>query len=325
MNNYQLTVITPVYNSAKYIERFLKNFDEANHHQVAELIFIDDGSTDNSQQLLVEAANNRNDIKVLTQNHQFQSAARNLGMENARGKFLLFLDVDDTFSNQLFDIMLDQIKNYDLAICGINRVLKDNTLVLNKSVLEDVHSKEEIAKKFLLDRDQMDSGLWNKLFKANIIRDNNLKFSNKNFVEDILFVFNYLMCIEPTKINFYHHPLYTYYQNPQTTTTSYYPELDQLADSYIEQVDTTLIQHNVPNRNELALNTAIRTKVYVIHRHILGDANWNTAKQKEFLTKLLEQVKNSQLLPRKYQIGILLMKLFPNLYIHVYRQYKRVH
>lgn len=325
MNNYKLTIITPVYNSAKYIKRFIKNFDMANQHHVAELLFIDDGSTDNSRQLLNEVANQRDNVSVLTQNHQFQSAARNLGMKHAHGDYFLFLDVDDTFSDQLFDTMLNQIKNHDLAICGIKRVLKDNTLTLNKSVLEEADTKADIAKKFLLDRDQMDSGLWNKLFKANIIKDNHLQFSNKNFVEDILFVFNYLMCIDPSKINYYHHPLYTYYQNPRTTTTSYYSELDQLADSYIQQVDATLAQHNIPNRNELAVNTTIRTKVYVIHRHILGDTTWNAAKQKEFLTLLLAQVKNSDLLPRKYQVGILLMKLFPNLYIKAYRQYKRVH
>lgn len=321
-----ISIITPVFNSQKYIKRFFNNFNQANKDKIAELIFIDDGSTDNTPTIINELASTNDNVKFYKQDHQYQSAARNLGMSHASGKYFLFLDVDDTFSPELFTTMLKNIQDYSLVICGINRVLSNNTLVLNNSVLEGATTKDEIAKKFLLNRDQMDSGLWNKIFRADIIQQNHLSFSNKNFVEDILFVFNYLMCINANEIKFVHKALYTYYQNSNTTTTSYYPELDGLADSYISQVSETLQRQNISDYQEIVVNTAIRTQVYVIHRHILGDRLWNAHKQKEFLNRLTNQFKNSQeLLPTKYKLGLKVMKIAPNIYIKLYRLYKHVH
>lgn len=325
MNNPVISVITPIYNSAKYINNFIDNFNKANQKKIAELILVDDGSTDNTVDLIKQQIKLDAPIKLFTQHHQFQSAARNLGMKYANGTYYLFLDADDTFDFHLFNILLTNIKDNDLVICGINRVLQNNTLILNNSVLEGSKSKEEIAKRFLLDRDQMDSGLWNKLFKASIIKKNNLSFTNKNFVEDILFVFKYLMVINPSKIKFIHEPLYTYYQNSGTTTTTYYPELDSLAESYVDQVRKCLINTRIKDSDLLIINTAIRTEMYVIHRHILGDSNWNSQKQKVFVKHLKKQFTNTQLLPIKYKIGLWTMQYLPVTYIQIYQLYKRVH
>lgn len=325
MNNPVISVITPTYNSAEYINRFIDNFNKANQKGIAELILVDDGSRDNTITLIKQRISPNDQIKLLTQDHQFQSAARNLGMKYASGDYYLFLDADDTFDPEFFNILLNNSENNDLVICGINRVLQDNTLVLNKSVLEGYQSKNKIAKRFLIDRDQMDSGLWNKLFKANIIKENNLSFTNKNFVEDILFVFKYLMTINPSKIKFIHKPLYVYYQNSGTTTTTYYPELDSLAKSYIDQVRKCLIKNHIKNENLLTINTAIRTEIYVIHRHILGDNRWNALKQKAFIKSLKTQFTNTQFLPFKYKVGLLTMQYLPATYIKIYQLYKRVH
>lgn len=321
-----ISVITPVYNCEKDIQPFIDNFNQASVGLSTELLLIDDGSNDHTLDLIQKFSQKQDNILALTQHHLFQSAARNKGIAHAHGRYFLFMDVDDRFSTNLFHRMINQIKGKDLAICGISRILQDNILNMNKSVLEGANTKDEIAKRFLIERDQMDSGLWNKIFKASIIKDNDLQFSNKNFVEDILFLFKYLMCIDPHKIAFIHEALYTYYQNRGTTTTTYYSELDQLADSYIRQVDACLKQHGIANRTALVANTFARTKIYVLHRHILGDTNWNAAKQKKFLSHLKDKLKNSsQLLPAKYHWGLIAMQLVPHLYIITYRAYKRIH
>lgn len=326
MSTPTISVITPVYNCEKDVQPFIDNFNKASTGLSTELLLIDDGSSDRTRSLIRHAAEKQSNIHALAQQHLFQSAARNKGMANANGKYFLFLDVDDRFSTQLFQQMIAKIEQNDLVICGINRVLKNNTLNMSHSVLEGASSKEELAKRFLLTRDQMDSGLWNKIFKADIINKNRLQFTNKNFVEDILFLFKYLMCINPQRIAYIHEPLYTYYQNSGTTTTTYYPELDQLAKSYVSQVDKCLADHHIASRAELVANTFVRTEVYVLHRHILGDAKWNAGKQKKFLSQLSNQLKNSsQLLPIKYRLGLIAMQFAPRLYIVTYRAYKHVH
>lgn len=326
MNSPIISVITPIYNSDRYIDRFINNYLRASQKIKSELIIIDDGSTDKSIERVIKYQQSNSNIYLYKQSHQYQSAARNLGMKHASGKYLMFLDIDDIFDDNLFSIMINGTRDKKLAICGINRVLSNNTLKLRNSVLEGAINKDELAERFLLDRDQMDSGLWNKIFLKKVIIDNHLLFSNKNFVEDILFVFNYLMCINPQEIRYIHKCLYTYFQNTGTSTTTYQAELDKLALSYVDQVKSILAQHNIKNANVLVANTFVRTEIYIIHRHILGDKEWNQQKQKEFLNQMHKRSKNSlSLLPYKYRVGLVLMNIVPVLYIDLYKLYKRIH
>lgn len=100
-----ISVIIPVYNAEKYLpdtlsdlrRQTLKNF---------EIIFVDDGSTDDSLAILNCAAEADSRVHVLHQKNQYAGAARNRGMENAKGKYLLFLDADDRFDATLLQSAL---------------------------------------------------------------------------------------------------------------------------------------------------------------------------------------------------------------------------
>ena len=91
-----ISVILPTYNNGKYIERAVNSVINQEVEEL-ELIVINDGSTDNSAEILEDLAGKHSCIRVITQENRGVSAARNAGLDAASGEFVDFLDGDDTF------------------------------------------------------------------------------------------------------------------------------------------------------------------------------------------------------------------------------------
>ena len=107
MKEKLLSIIVPVYNAERYVDRLLQEFIKQNLEKV-EIILIDDGSKDNSFSICNEYANKNESIIVFHQENQGASAARNKGIELAKGKYIVFVDSDDGISEQ-----------YVEHVCGI--------------------------------------------------------------------------------------------------------------------------------------------------------------------------------------------------------------
>ena len=112
-----VSIIIPVYNSEKYIRECLDSLLKQTYINF-EIICIDDGSQDLSFEILKEYENRDNRIIVLSQKNQFAGIARNTGMKIARGKYLLFLDSDDFFCNDMLENLIRkaEIDNTDILI-----------------------------------------------------------------------------------------------------------------------------------------------------------------------------------------------------------------
>ena len=101
-----LSVVSPVYNGSAYLTPFL----ESVLHQTFsdfELIMVDDGSTDDSVQIIQTYQEKDARIHLIRQNHQGAGSARNVGLSQAKGQYIIFLDSDDWFNEDFFKIMLD--------------------------------------------------------------------------------------------------------------------------------------------------------------------------------------------------------------------------
>ncbi|MCL5457655.1 glycosyltransferase [Loigolactobacillus coryniformis] len=322
-----LSIIVPTYNAAAYIDQFINNVLTSVNMPSFEIIFVDDGSTDDTRDIILKAKRKYNNISFYEQKHQRQAAARNLGMQHAKGVFFSFLDVDDSFAPDMFMKMLDAIKKDNLVITGIWRVLsRNNKINESVSILQGITDYSELISRYLISRVEMDSGLWNKLFRADIIKKNQLQFTNKNFLEDTLFVFKYLLCINPETIVFINEPLYSYIKREQTTTTIFQRDMDELAVSFVTEIADCLEKGAFPNRLELISGIKIRTFVYVLHRHILDDSHWNARQQKKFYRNYLQiQTEENKLVPKKYKIGLFLINRLPTMYIRTYKVFKQSH
>ena len=94
MNNITVSVIIPVYNTEKYLEECLKSVINQTL-KVIEIICIDDGSTDNSPDILKEYSEKDGRIRIYSQTNKGQGAARNRGIDLAKGEYVYFIDSDD--------------------------------------------------------------------------------------------------------------------------------------------------------------------------------------------------------------------------------------
>lgn len=197
-----VSIIVPVYNAEDFIEECIQSILEQSYTQF-ELILINDGSTDNSLEICekYEAIDNR--IILLDQMNSGVSSARNAGLNKATGDYIQFIDSDDIVLQDFIKESVYSFKksNSDLVIKALKKV---NTLTGEEMQHYVVPNIESISKTSFLNNyimAFMDSGVFNypvnKMYKRNIIRENNL-FFNKDITlaEDVAFNLEYMRYVE---------------------------------------------------------------------------------------------------------------------------------
>lgn len=115
MENLIISIIIPVYNTGNYLQECIDSVRQQSYKSL-ELIFINDGSTDNSSAILDKAAESDPRIKVIEQENSGLSAARNRGMREASGDYIMFLDSDDWLDKGTCEIALGKMKQYDADV-----------------------------------------------------------------------------------------------------------------------------------------------------------------------------------------------------------------
>ena len=111
----ELSVIIPVYNTDKYLEKSLDSLTSQTLKDI-EIICVNDGSTDNSLAVLQKYADKDSRIIVINQEHKMQGAARNAGIKIAEGEYIGFVDSDDWVDKDYFEKLYNAVKKYDSDI-----------------------------------------------------------------------------------------------------------------------------------------------------------------------------------------------------------------
>lgn len=192
------SVIIPVYNAEKTLSACLSSILGQNYLD-AEIILVNDGSSDRSSEICGEFAEKYQKIKYISQTNGGVSAARNTGLEHAVGEYILFVDSDDTVTDQYFeqlDILLEE-NDYDFIqfsyIVDNNRHRRRKVLKNKIAYNQDDTSKllsEAIFKKTL-------NSPWNKLYKREFLERYSIRFNNfLSIGEDKVFNFEYLPYIK---------------------------------------------------------------------------------------------------------------------------------
>lgn len=260
-----ITIIVPVYNVSLYIRKSLDSIVSQTYTNT-EILLIDDGSTDDSGKICDEYALRFSNIRVYHKNNEGVSSARNLGIKEAKGDYLTFIDSDDVVEQDMIDIMYDNAQKYNtlLSCCKID-IYEQNGL---KRIIETgktgLFGKEEILQGFYVDqhiKNQM-YGPYNKLFHKSIVR--NVAFKPYKLGEDILFVFEVLQNCESVYIADY--VGYHYLQRPGSavTTTFGIKRLDYI---YAGEEMLNICKRSCPNI-QIALEKWLFTNVVVIMREI---------------------------------------------------------
>jgi len=194
MDNIKVSVIIPVYNVEKYLRQCLDSVINQTLKDI-EIICVNDGSTDNSLKILEEYASKDNRIKVLNQKNSGAGAARNLGMGIAKGVYLSFIDADDFIDPKMYEILYNKIEQTktDIVICNFQYVDKDGQIFHNKE-LELEYNRFEKCGEFSCEThpfevlNRFQHAPWNKLFRADFIKENKIKFHELKRANDLFFV-----------------------------------------------------------------------------------------------------------------------------------------
>lgn len=191
------SVIIPVYNAEKTLRRCLDSLAVQTFPD-AEFLLIDDGSSDSSAAICLEYAARDSRFRLISKENGGVSTARNLGLEMARGTFILFVDSDDHVQPDYFLRLeeLDGAGRYDYLIFSYNRFNGD---VVTERILPDFASCSEAEYAPALVwayRRKRTNAPWNKRYRSSILREHGLRFhTGLPIAEDTLFNLNYLLHI----------------------------------------------------------------------------------------------------------------------------------
>ncbi len=197
----KISIIVPVYNCEKYLDEAIKSVLNQTLREL-EVIIVNDGSTDNSLDIANKYSSIDNRVKVLTQDNQGVSAARNLGLEAAKGEYIGFIDGDDWIESDMYKTLYSiAIKeNVDLVISNFEQELEGKNIISRLDISTDIVLKEkDIVKKVLpqfLQHEKLNT-VCNKLFKSEIIKNYNIRFPKGVALgEDGVFNINYFTNIK---------------------------------------------------------------------------------------------------------------------------------
>lgn len=205
-----VSVIVPMYNCEKYIERCIRSLIGQNYKQI-EILVVDDGSTDDSARIVKELQQESNSLKYIWQENQGASIARNKAIEEAEGKYLLFVDSDDYLSdNYIEDMVQSAERNHsELVIAGYTLVYADK-----KKSVEVIPKRYEkdIAEEWAYRISSCCSRLYSREFWIN----NNITFrqEEKARAEDVpIVLYSNIMAKNITIVQ---NAGYYYYQHPES-------------------------------------------------------------------------------------------------------------
>ena len=170
MDNIKVSVIVPVYNASEYIANTLNSIINQDFDGY-ELIVIDDGSADNSLEIINKTLHNASiPNQVIYQDNSGVSVARNVGIDASKGDYLVFIDADDYVTPNHISTLYNGESDFSLTLY----VKKEGEkLTQLDTYSEDVISTEEFIKKEL--NMQITFNFFQLMYKASIIKDNNIR------------------------------------------------------------------------------------------------------------------------------------------------------
>lgn len=174
-----LSIIIPVYNTEKYLNKCFKSFIKTLPIKT-EVIVINDGTKDNSEDIILKYANEYDSIKYIKKENGGLSSVKNLGLSLAKGKYIIYLDSDDYVSSNMYSTMLKKAidKDADMVFCDV-------LMVFDKYVkyccCTNYEEKEELNKLMSV---PLMAASWNKMVKKDLYKG--LKFPEKLNNEDVV-------------------------------------------------------------------------------------------------------------------------------------------
>ena len=212
----KVSIIVPVYNTAEFLPSVFGSLFSQTYEDL-EIIVIDDGSTDNSAEILREYAEKDSRIKLFEKENGGVSAARNFGIEKACGDYLMFLDSDDTYTPDAVEKLVLAAEEYgaDIVSAGLTRTdgraehVQKCTAFSGEVEGDELYSVLEEA---FLGKDPALCSFIDKLYRTEFLKERNITFPPLRSGEDTVFALEAMICA--SKMYFLEdHFFYRYFSN----------------------------------------------------------------------------------------------------------------
>lgn len=254
MSQPKVSIIVPVYNVEKYIERCINSLRNQTINDV-EIILVDDCSTDSSLEICKRIAKEDSRIIVIHKVNEGAGMARNAGLNVATGEYVGFIDSDDFVDEKMYETLIERAKKYnsDLVMSGMafvdgnmfseagERVLKSYFDADTQFETEDDLKKLRMgivgARPEDVDDSRYGMSAAKNLFKNEIIKKNNIVFESerKMISEDALFMIDYISCIK--KAIGIPEAFYNYCRNGNSISKSYKKDRFEKSLIFVEEVE----------------------------------------------------------------------------------------
>lgn len=197
----KISIVIPVYNKENYVEQCLKSVDKQTFKDF-EVLIIDDGSTDRSRQIIDRFITNRPRYTLLDGKHNGVAEARNIGLKNATGEWVIFIDADDWIKEDYLERLYVERDGTDMIVSGLLE-FKDGSYsasIQMDSLQLKLPSKKAISQIFSYKLYPAFSVVYTKMYLRRIIENHHIRFSHQQYGEDSMFVIEYLKYISKITI-----------------------------------------------------------------------------------------------------------------------------
>jgi len=253
----RVSVIIPVYNSYAYLNRTIHCMQEQFFENI-EVIFVDDCSTDDSVNLIMQFMKEDERIKLIqNDNHRGAGTCRNCGLKIATGEYVIFLDSDDYFYPNMFEISYKRAKQENVDVVVFGREIVDVTAPADEygvpSIMYDSYEARVVYGDNATIKDYSQGAFipWNKLVRRQFILDNDIRFQDLPSNNDIFYSFSVITSAK--KIVYVDSILVRYYKSLPASLTSgrvrknYLPEAIANCISYAQRQFCMASRYKVVN------------------------------------------------------------------------------
>lgn len=292
MKNIVLSIIIPVYNAELFIEKTIESIVSQINERF-EIIAINDGSLDKSLKILNALSTKYDVLKVVNQENEGATFARNNGLTQAQGKYIIFFDSDDVFENHVLMEMIDLIEkdDSDLLLCNYTMVDK------NLKEITKVNLEEDLMKC----KDKLLNSIpypGNKIYRLSIIKEYGLVFDPVKIGQDLNFFLKY--CAFVNKVSIYKKNAVKYRILNSSISNSYDSRIVEI----IKSMDYTFCFYKKIGKYteyEESLNL-IALKHYVFQfskLRFIDDKNIRSVLLKQLRVNIFQTIKNLNLSKRR--------------------------
>jgi glycosyltransferase involved in cell wall biosynthesis len=272
MTNKKLSIIIPVYNTERYIGKCISSIlDKLDNNLEIEVLIINDGSNDNTPDILKNIKNKYDCVKIINKKNTGVSDTRNVGIEQSSGKYIMFVDADD----EMNDGWYSNIEQY---------LNKDNDFVFFQKGAK-YFDKEIILKNILKYEDNLWSfaNPWSKLYKSSMIKENDIKF-NKEIINGEDMLFNIEVLNTAHKYEIVDTSIYKYRINEGQSTKKFKEEIINSDIKFQKELEFKLEKYNIDeNTKKSIINFNKIGGIYLILKRLCTYENLKYLKEKSVL------------------------------------------